>query len=139
MNQKGFTLIELLVVVAIIGILAAVGIVSYGGYLGNTKISVLKSNHNTLVKQVSMAILKCNLDGFVLLKKNSKSGTTLNHSIHNVNCDEYNGVQNKWDFFIQSFRYHMMNNGFKNPIKKTNVDPADVEMLAISTSSTPGT
>ena len=61
MNKKGFTLIELLVVVAIIGILAAVGVVAYNGYTNSAKKSSAKSNHSSIVKFMSAEIQKCNL------------------------------------------------------------------------------
>lgn len=46
MKIKGFTLIELLVVVAIIGILAAIGVIQFSGFTESAKAKVVQ--HNTL-------------------------------------------------------------------------------------------
>ncbi len=61
MNRKAFTLIELLVVVAIIGILAAVGVVAYNGYTSSAKIKTLQSNHNSVIKYIKSELIKCDL------------------------------------------------------------------------------
>ena len=60
MNRKAFTLIELLVVVAIIGILAAVGVVAYNGYTSAARVSAAKSNFSAYKKFVNAEVVKCN-------------------------------------------------------------------------------
>ena len=63
MKQKAFTLIELLVVVAIIGILAAVGVVAYNGYTNSAKKMVVKSNLKTVTKFISNELMRCIVTG----------------------------------------------------------------------------
>ena len=61
-KQKAFTLIELLVVVAIIGILAAVGVVAYNGYTASAKKKAVETNFSIVVKYLKSELMKCELD-----------------------------------------------------------------------------
>jgi len=61
MNNKGFTLIELLVVVAIIGILAAVGVVAYSGYTSGAKAANTKAIHKEYVSYTSSQVKLCEI------------------------------------------------------------------------------
>ena len=60
-GNSGYTLIELLVVVAIIGILAAVGVPKYMDYMKSVKVNTTKSIHSQTVKYISAEVMKCTL------------------------------------------------------------------------------
>jgi type IV pilus assembly protein PilA len=57
--KKGLTLIELLIVVAIIRILAGVGIPMYNGYMAEAKINASKANHSNIINFAAAALAKC--------------------------------------------------------------------------------
>ena len=59
-SENGFTLIELLIVVAILGILAAVGIPQYQGYQERSKINSAKTIHENVSSLLSGSYANCN-------------------------------------------------------------------------------
>jgi type IV pilus assembly protein PilA len=59
MKKKAFTLIELLIVVAIIGILAGVGVPMYNGYMATAKVQSATTNHKNVKSFVAATLTKC--------------------------------------------------------------------------------
>ena len=86
-KQKAFTLIELLVVVAIIGILAAVGVVSYNGYVARTKDVTLKANHDLVLKFLMTKSMECELGDEISFK--DASGNDVSYSCSSTDQSDF--------------------------------------------------
>jgi type IV pilus assembly protein PilA len=73
--KKAFTLIELLIVVAIIGILAGVGIPMYNGYMAKAKINTSEVNHKQIANLISRTFLECSINPSKQMRLHPKMGT----------------------------------------------------------------
>ena len=81
-RNKGFTLIELLVVVAIIGVLAAVGVTAFSGFQANAKKQAMKSIHNNLVKKVAAELKKCSIGNTTFFNDTDRNGNNYSRPCH---------------------------------------------------------
>lgn len=107
-NKKAFTLIELLVVVAIIGILAAVGVVAYNGYTSGAKKAASISNFKSISKYITSEVMKCSMGESKAMENNldcSKQGS------YNWKDDVANATINALKDFKNPY-----NTAEKNPI-----------------------
>ena len=103
--KKGFTLIELLIVVAIIGILAGVGVPMYNGYMLNAKIKATTANHKNIVNFISANLTNCAAgSSAIALKSNNRQPS----KYISFSCN------NSTFTFAQNFVNHFNNTGFKD-------------------------
>ena len=109
--MKAFTLIELLVVVAIIGILAAVGLTTYNGIQNNAKESATLKSLYTVEKFINTSLATCQLNG---------GGTLKLSPTRSINCDINNNTSNV-NAMLDVFMNYFLDQGFKNAYN--NSDP----------------
>ena len=104
-KQKAFTLIELLVVVAIIGILAAVGVVAYNGYTASAKRNAVKSQHKMIVNLINAEFKKCEIgENFLKIKS-----WHLSQTINSIECNK------NTRFMTSAYTAHFINEGINDP------------------------
>ena len=98
--SSSFTLIELLIVIAIIGILAGVGVPMYNGYMTDAKINATKANHAAINSFISSSLTRCSTGSATVLLPSNKT----------IYC--HAGVEEIGLEMVKYFRDHA---DFKNP------------------------
>ena len=90
--QKGFSLVELLVVVAIIGVLAGVGIVGYQSYTESAKNRVAIANFNSVKRfvETELTLLNNNIQTVSgALQQGANCTSTSKYTVHSANMTNF--------------------------------------------------
>jgi type IV pilus assembly protein PilA len=120
MVKRAFTLIELIVVVAIIGVLASIGVLSYNNFIGSGKDAAIKAQHQRIHDFIDVNLTtKC-------LNKDSRftiSGTAGLQGWPNPTRTIYCNYTNPWQTvceIAQSFRQFHSALYLRNPIDNSH-------------------
>jgi prepilin-type N-terminal cleavage/methylation domain-containing protein len=115
--SKGFSLVELLVVVAIIGVLAAVGVVGYDRYVESTKMQVYEQQSGEIIRAMDFEFIVAKNELTSAMDEITGAGVLTGNKVSsNSTCETFN-------FSVANHFKH-----FKNPWHP------EFQMIAISTS-----
>ena len=125
-SQSGFSLVELLVVVAIVGVLAAAGIISYTKYISGSQDTVQESNASAIANALKTAQIARN-GGLTV----SDTGCTTS-AVSSTVSSTVNAAQS-----IGNCAQSLVNNGnFKSAYTGTGVPSSTALILPNSTNQT---
>lgn len=129
MHHKGFSLVELLVVVAIIGVLAGIGVVGYQQYTESTKMKVFVANVNTVTKAVDFEHVVVSNGLISAIKEVDKDGNMIDEDGNTTTVGGNQRVisnESTCENFVFSIKEHFKQ--FKNPwAKQKNMITIDTQ------------